>query len=154
MGLSNIICYDTNGETQLSEETIRIIYSNVDGLENLGILLTLEYSLKNKYIIICGKMYYGIISKLTGFSLYNNLGPTELQQMYEKLNEYIEDNEIELNIIESLLCESNANEQAIEMYVNTFISDKINFLYPSNIKTLCQLFKVMSDNNLYLISSY
>jgi len=154
MGLDNQICYGIHSERYLSEEIIRMIYSNVDGFENIGILLNLEYSLNNKYIIIPGKMYYEVINKLTGFNLYNNLGPTELQQMYEKLNKYIQDNQEQLNRIELLLNESCENEEAIEMYVKTFTSNKINFLYPSQIKMLCQLFKVMSDNNLWLIASY
>ena len=151
MGLDNQICYGIHNERYLSEEIIRMIYSNVDGFENIGILLNLEYSLKNKYIIIAGKMYYEVINKLTGFNLYNNLGPIELQQMYEKLNKYIQNNEEQLNRIELLL---NENEESIEMYVKTFTSNEVHFLYPSQIKTLCQLFKIMSDNNLWLIASY
>lgn len=154
MGLDNKICYGIDDESDLSEETIQIIYSNVHKLEYLGMSLTLEQALKNKYIFICGKIYHGIINKLTGFNLYNNLGPTELYKMYEKLNKYIEDNEEQLDKIESLLNENYENVQAIEMYVETFSSDKVYFLYPSNIKTLCQLFKVMSDNNLWLVASY
>jgi hypothetical protein len=154
MGLDNQICYGIHDVRHLSEEIIRIIYSNVNGFENIGILLNLEYSLKNKYIFIPGIIYYGAINKLTEFNLYNNLGPIELQKMYEKLNKYIQDNEEQLNRIELLLNESCENEEAIEMYVKTFTSDKINFLHPRQIKTLCQLFKVMSDNNLWLIASY
>jgi hypothetical protein len=154
MGLDNQICYGIDDERDLSEETIQMIYSNVHELEYLGMSLTLEEALKNKYIFICGKIYYGIINKLTEFNLYNNLGPTELYKMYEKLNKYIKDNEEQLDKIESLLNENYENAQAIEMYVETFSSDKVYFLYPSNIKTLCQLFKVMSDNNLWLVASY
>jgi hypothetical protein len=135
-------------------ETIKIIYSGMfDDPEYLG-MSSLEQALKNKYIFICGKIYYGIINKLTGLNLYDNLGPAELYQIYEKLNEYIENNKEQLDRIESLLNESYENANAIEIYVNTFSSDKINFLYPSNIKNLCQLFKVMADNNLWLIASY
>lgn len=112
---------------------------------------TLEQALKN---IICGKIYYGIINKLTGFNLYDNLGSAELYEMYEKINKYIEDNKEELDRIESLLNESYENARATEMYVETFSSDRVNFLYPSNIKNLCQLFKVMADNNLWLVASY
>ena len=154
MGLDNEICYDINDKRYLSEETIQMIYSNVHELQYLGMSLTLEQALTNKYIFICGKIYYGIIDKLTGFNLYNNLGPTELYKMYEKLNKYIEDNKEELDRIESLLNENYENARAIEMYVETFSSDRVNFLYPSQIKTLSQLFKVMADNNLWLIASY
>lgn len=154
MGLDNQICYSIHNERYLSEEIIRIIYSNVNGFENIGMLLNLEYSLKNKYIIIPGKIYYGAIDKLTGFNLYNDLGPTELKLMHKKLDKYIQDNEEQLNRIELLLNESCENEEAIKMYLETFSSNKFNFLYPSQIKTLCQLFKVMADNNLCLVASY
>lgn len=154
MGLDNQICYGIDDERDLSEKTIRIIYSGIfDEPEYLG-MSTLEQALKNKYIFICGKIYYGIINKLTGFNLYDNLGPAELYQIYEKLNEYIENNKEQLDRIESLLNESYENANAIEMYVETFSSDRVNFLYPSQIKTLSQLFKVIADNNLWLIASY
>jgi hypothetical protein len=76
--------------------------------------------------------------KIIYFVIFNNpkyLGTIELKQMY---NQYIQDNKEQLDRIESLLNESYKNVKAIEMYVNTFSSNKmINFLYPSNIKTLC-----------------
>jgi hypothetical protein len=148
-----VLMMKETGSSKMTE-TIRIIYSGIfNDPEYLG-MSSLEQALKNKYIFICGKIYYGIINKLTGFNLYDNLGPEKLYQTYEKLNKYIEDNEEELDRIESLLNENDENARAIEMYVETFSSDRVNFLYPSQIKTLSQLFKVMADNNLWLVASY
>lgn len=110
--------------------------------------------MKWKYIIICGKIYYQIIKKITGFNLYCELEPLELRQIHEKMNEYIHKNEEQLNRIKLLFNENYENIDVIEIYVYTFSSNKISLLHSCNIETLCKLFKMMAYNNLWLISSY
>ena len=158
MGLDNIIYYGINDHTNLSEDIIRKIHSNVDNLSLITGSLT--ECLKYKFISFRGKIYHDVILELTGFGLYRDLSPSDLQNMYEKLNEYIEFNRKNFDKIDMLLSDDE-NRDAIEMYINLMGSriDKIypssiEVVYPSYIEILCKLFKVMSENNLWLIASY
>lgn len=158
MGLDNIIYYGINDHTNLSEDIIQKIHSNVDNLS--FITKSLTECLKYKFISFRGKIYHDVILKLTGFGLYRDLSPSDLQNMYEKLNDYIECNREKIDRIEMLL-DDDENQNAIEMYINlmgshtdNIYNSSITVIYPSHIEILCKLFKVMFENNLWLIASY
>jgi len=155
MGLDNLISYTNNSEDEyLSEDTIRMIYNNVQGLNSLGIHLNLKTNLENKDIIICGKAYTNTIELITGFNLYCDHSPETLGKISDLLEKYINDNEECLNKISEIIDASYENMEAIQMYARTLTHGKTSGFYPEHVKTLCQLFRIMSQNNLWLIASY
>lgn len=156
MGLDNQITYnnDPHNEGYLSEDTIRMIHDNVKGLPNLGILMNLDYHLKNKCIIICGKAHTKTIELITGFTLYDDHSPESLGKISDLLEKYISDNEECLNKMCEIIDASYENMEAIEIYSRTLTGGETSGFYPRDIKTFCQLFKIMSENNLWLTASY
>lgn len=158
MTLTNFICYKIdpskvceNLDDKLSFQTITMIFSNIDNLDFLFGCDNLQYCLEHNCIAISGNYYYKTIRRITGYNIYNDLRSYQLREIYEKLNNYIEENEDCLSVIECLIDDYD-NEVAIEKYFNSL--NDINFVYPSHIKILCQLFKVMYENNLCLSASY
>lgn len=160
MGLSNHITYRIdpsnmyeNESDKLTFQTVTMIFSNVPNLELLEGVNNLNYCLKHGSIGICGRYYYRTIRQITGYNLHNDLRAYQIQEIYEKLQNYIENNEECLDIMETLLKDYDHFE-AIEQYFNSIMGDDINFIPPNHIKIICQLFKVMSENNLCLAASY
>ena len=156
MGLDNVISYSNNpdNDEHLSEDTILMIHNNVQGLPYLGINMNLKYHLENKYIIIPGKAHTKTIELITGFHLYCDHSPESLGKIADSLEKYIDDNEECLDTITELIDASYENMIAIEMYARTLTRGKTSGFNPEEVKALCQLFRIMSQNNLWLNASY
>lgn len=173
MGLTNTVRYQIDPtnmyeDDNLSFQTINMLFSNIDKLEYIC-YNDRNYCLQNCCVSINGQFYHGMIRKITYYNLYNNLRSYQLIEIHNKLNEFIEENAKCFNDMEEFIEKNdiywvnNVNElletykgsdtyYLISHYLN--LTDNVNFIFPNHIKILCQLFKVMAENNLCLSSSY
>ena len=173
MGLSNTVRYridPTNmyEDDKLSFQTVNMLFSNVDKLEYICDV-DRNYCWQNGIISINGQFYYKMIRKITYYNLYNDLRSYQLIEIHNKLNEFIEKNEKCLNDMEEFIEKNgiywvNDVNELLETYKETNsyyllshyldLTDNVNFIFPNYIKILCQLFKVIAENNLCLSASY
>lgn len=155
-------------DDNLSFQTVNMLFSNVDNLECIC-NFNHNYCLQSGFISINGEFYHEMISKITYYNLYNDLRSYQLIGIHNKLNKFIEENEKCLNDVEKFIEENDISwadnvNKLLETYKesNSYhlishysnLTDNVKFIHPQHIKILCQLFKVMSENNLCLTSSF
>jgi len=145
----NYICYDINlrdnFKNNLSFQTINILFANVDELESLKGVNNINYCYQTNSIRINTSYYKEIIYKTTGYNLCNDFRAYQITEIYNKLDEFIKNNEEYTNKMFQFL--ENYNCETVEKYNELFI-------HSNDIKILHNLFKVMSENNLCLFSSF
>jgi hypothetical protein len=148
MGLDCVVKYH-NGEEFTSELSIELA-EKLKSIIPYGII---GYDIKKYdnyfYVSFRGKAYQFVILKLTNISLYNDLEYEELKNIYEKLNDFVENHEsLCIEQIQKAYEDTWSLPNWIELLVDEYVPS------PNELIGLGKLFKICYENKLQLYASY
>lgn len=149
MGLDCIVKYKNPKSNQYTEELPIQIAELFTGLNLIG-MGGMKLS-PPKFIMFRGKAYDDVVEKISGASLYTDLEPEQLNQIYQQFNKF---NELARERFQyddlNQIYESRGYliEDWIEAFSNMYIPR------PSEIVDLEKFFKICAENNLKLFASY
>jgi hypothetical protein len=147
MGLDCIVKYKDPESNQNTHELPISIVKLFDGLNLIG----MNNSSNSQFISFRGKAYNDIVYSISGASLYTDLEPKQLEQIYEDFNKFNKDAE-ERFYYDDLEKVYNSHGHLIEDWIECFTNQYIP--KPSEIIQLEQFFKICAENNLMLYASY
>jgi hypothetical protein len=147
MGLDCIVKYKNSELNQYTDELPIPIAKLFAGLNLIG-MGGMDLS-NSQFIMFRGKAYNDVVHKISGASLYSDLEPELLKQIYQKFKKFNELNQEKFNELN-------------EIYESCgYLIDKWNDLFtnqyiprPSEIVQLEKFFKICAENNLMLYASY
>lgn len=146
MGLDCVVKYFNNEDytSQLPQE----ISNKFESVKLYGVVGFDISVYKNYYYIsFRGKAYNYIVKKITDISLYNDLNIIELNEMYLKLEEFIE----KFNDIDEV--QKAYNDTWNLDHWLSILSD--NYIpSPNELKGLKEIFKICYENKLQLYADY
>lgn len=149
MGLDSVIQY-YDGNSYTNELPLEISKKfepiKIYGIIGFGIKINKKYC----YISFRGKAYNDVVKKLTSQSLYQDLEPDKLKQMYvelEKILNNYHDNNIE-QIQKAYFDLDYDLTSWIELLTELYVPS------PNEIIGLKEIFRICYENNLQLYSCY
>jgi hypothetical protein len=147
MGLDCIVKYKNSESNQYTEELPIPIAKLFGGLNLIG-MGGMELS-NPQFIMFRGKAYNNVVQKISGASLYSDLEPELLRQIYLKFNKFNESNQEKFNELNQVY---RSHGYLIDEWTDLFTNQYIPS--PSEIAQLEQFFKICAENNLMLYASY
>ncbi len=143
MGLDCIVKYKNPESNQYTDKLPIQVAKLFTGLNLIGM-----NSSNPAYIKFRGKAYDDVVQKISGVSLYKDLEPEQLNQIYQEFSKFNESAQDRFQYDELNKVYGYLIEDWIEAFTDMYIPR------PSEIVALEKFFKICAENNLMLYASY
>lgn len=145
MGLSNYIemlMPDGQFSSELPSELLTLLVDNCSYVTSKYVSNGLQF---------CGKKYNYTCILIAKEGLYSDLTPEMCGKYYEKFLQFIQKVD-DYSIMEDIQLIDNRFGRAIDAWHEIILGHYL--ACPNEIKDLCNIFKICSENNLYIRASY